>query len=124
MTIDRGGLRARGGHVAPGALLGLAAAALLPLFAGCTTTRPVKLLLEQPGIAVDCSGATLTWSHCYRKAGKICPYGYSVFKQTSKGGGHVAGGDFLTLVGDKAQHRRLLIQCYPRGGAPAAAAVG
>lgn len=98
---------------------------MLPLaFAGCTTTRPVKLLLDQPGLAVDCSGATLTWSHCFRKAGEICPHGYGIFKRTGKGGGRVVGGDFLTLVGDQAQHRRLLIQCYPPGGAPDAKAPG
>lgn len=105
-------------HLMFGALLALSIAALPTLLAGCTTSRPVKLLLEQPGLAVDCSGATLTWSHCYRKAGEICPHGYSVFKQTRKGSGRVVGGDFLTVVGDQAQHRRLLIQCYPPGGAP------
>ncbi len=103
-----------------GALLGLVVAALPAMLAGCTTTRPVTLLLDQPGLAVDCSGATLTWSHCYRKAGEDCPHGYSIFKQTGKGGSHVVGGDFLTMVGDQAQHRRLLIQCYPPGGAPEA----
>lgn len=121
MRTDARALAGRGAHLALGATLALALAALQALLAGCTTTRPVKLLLDQPGLAVDCSGATLTWSHCYRKAGEICPHGYSVFRQTNKGGGRVVGGDFLTLVGDKAQHRRLLIQCYPPGGAPAAA---
>lgn len=111
---------AHGAAVALGALAALAATALPALLGGCTTTRPVKLLLDQPGLAVDCSGASLSWMHCYRKAGEVCPYGYSIFKRTTKGGNHVVGGDFLTVVGDKPQHRRLLIQCYPPGGAPAA----
>lgn len=120
MRTDARALGGHGVHLVLGAALGLAMATLPTLLAGCTTTRPVKLLLDQPGLAVDCSGATLTWSHCYRKAGEICPHGYSIFRQTSKGDGHVVGGDFLTIVGDKADHRRLLIQCYPPGGAPAA----
>lgn len=101
----------------------LAAAALAacgPLLAGCTTAR--QIVLPVSGInsrvyIVDCSGASLTWSHCYRKAGEICPLGYATLENSYKHGDRVVAGDTLQLLGNSAQHRRMLIDCRAPGKA-------
>lgn len=97
---------ARAAPVAVLALWGL-------LLAGCTTARPTVPNDTVPRVyVVDCSGASLSWSHCYQKAGRVCPHGYKVTQKPYKhGSGRVVGGDFLQLLGNSAQHRRMLITC-------------
>ena len=82
------------------------------LLAGCTTAKPVVRDAVPRVYVVDCSGASLSWSHCYQKAGRVCPQGYKVTQKPYKhGGGRVVGGDFLQLLGNSAQHRKMLITC-------------
>lgn len=95
------------------ALVGAIAAIWLAAIAGCTTTRAHALPGGAAGVAIDCSGATLTWTHCFRQAGASCPQGYDIVQRSGKGGGHIVGGDLFQLVGDAADHRRLLIRCHP-----------
>lgn len=80
--------------------------------AGCATWKPAKPVAGQPqGYAIDCSGPSLSWAHCFQKAGRACPHGYAIAKRSERGGGHVVSGDFFDLVGDKVQHRRMEIRC-------------
>lgn len=107
-------LRIRFGVVArawPAVLAGAALAAAVLMVPGCATTRVKPLPDGQHGLVVDCSGASLTWSHCYRKAGEVCPLGYTIDKASRTGGGRLALGDVFVLVGAKPVHRRLLIDC-------------
>lgn len=100
---------------------GAISAALLVL-PGCTTTRPQKLPGGGAGLIVDCSGASLTWTHCFREAGEKCPHGYEIVKRGSKGGGgRLVSGDFLQVFGNKADHRKLLIRCKAADSADAPA---
>jgi hypothetical protein len=94
-------------------LLSLVLAACCVLPAACTTAKPIVPNDTVPRVyVVDCSGASLSWSHCYQKAGRVCPQGYKVTQKPYKhGGGRVVGGDFLQLLGNSAQHRRMLITC-------------
>lgn len=90
------------------------------LLAGCATWKPTKPVAGQPqGYAIDCSGPSLSWAHCFQKASRACPHGYAIGKRSEKGGGHIVSGDFFDLVGDKVQHRRMEIRC--RDAAAAAA---
>lgn len=98
----------------------------LPL-AACTTTK--EIVLPVSGInsrvyIVDCSGASLTWSHCYRKAGETCPLGYKVLDNSYKHGDGIVAGDVLQLAGNNALHRRMVIDCRAPGKADASAAPG
>lgn len=80
--------------------------------AGCATCKPTRVVAgQQPGYAIDCSGPSLSWAHCFQKAGRACPHGYAIGKRSEKGGGHIVSGDFFDLVGDKVQHRRMQIRC-------------
>lgn len=81
------------------------------LLAGCTTAKPVVVSNHPHAFAIDCSGASLTWSHCYQKAGKACPEGYIVAQKPYKHGERITAGDVLQLFGNSAAHRRMLIEC-------------
>lgn len=70
---------------------------------------------------VACSGANLSWSHCYRKAGRVCPHGYAIVQKPYKRDERIAAGDFLQLLGDSGNHRRMLIMCRIAGDTPATA---
>lgn len=90
------------------------------LLAACTTSR--QIVLPVSGInsrvfVIDCSGASLTWSHCYRKAGETCPLGYAILENSYKHGDRVVAGDTLQLIGNSAQRRRMLIDCRAPGKA-------
>lgn len=100
-------------------LLGLIMVGSGFLMASCTTWTSVVLPSGQQGFTVDCSGTNLTWSHCYRKAGKACPQGYDVSEKLDKHGGKVAVGDLYGMLGGSVVDRSMLIQCKP-GGAPGA----
>lgn len=103
------------------ALAVLATAALVAgclLASACSTSK--QIVLPVSGIdshvsIIDCSGASLTWSHCYRKAGETCPLGYKILENSYKHGDRVVTGDVLQLAGNSAQHRRMLIDCKAPG---------
>lgn len=103
-----------------GILLGLMVVIGGFLVASCTTWKPVVLPSGQQGFTVDCSGTNLTWSHCYRKAGRACPQGYDVAEKLDKHGGKVAAGDLYGLLGGSVVDRSMLIRCR-NGVAPATA---
>lgn len=86
---------------------------------GCATWKPTKPVAGQPpSYAIDCSGPSLSWAHCFQKAGRACPHGYAIATRSEHGGGHVVSGDFFDLVGDKVQHRRMLIRCKGAASTP------
>lgn len=87
------------------------AACMAAVLGGCTTAKPVIVSNHPHAFAIDCSGASLTWSHCYQKAGKACPEGYTVTQKPYKHNERIAAGDFLQLLGNSAAHRRMLIEC-------------
>lgn len=91
--------------------VGASLAAGSVLLAGCTTAKPVVVSNHPHAFAIDCSGASLTWSHCYQKAGKACPEGYIVAQKPYKHGERITAGDVLQLFGNSAAHRRMLIEC-------------
>lgn len=66
---------------------------------------------------VACSGANLSWSHCYRKAGRVCPHGYAIVQKPYKRDERIAAGDALQLLGASGNHRRMLIACRIAGDA-------
>lgn len=93
------------------ALAGVALASCGLLLSACTTTRAVVLPMNPHAWVIDCSGANLSWSHCYSEAGHVCPTGYKVTQKPWKHDEHVVAGDLLQFVGDSADHRRMLIEC-------------
>lgn len=109
------------------ALAVLAAFALVAcclLATACSTAKQVVLPVS--GInskvsIIDCSGASLTWSHCFRKAGETCPLGYTILENSYKHGDRIVAGDVLQLAGNSAQHRRMLIDCKAPGKPDASA---
>jgi hypothetical protein len=88
----------------------VAAAAGLSL-TSCTTWQPIVLPSGQQGYTVDCSGTNLSWSHCYRKAGRACPHGYDITQRMDAHGGKVVPGNLFGLLSGSVQDRSLLIQC-------------
>lgn len=102
----------------PGVLCGFALGIAGLALAACTTVRPASLPQAQHGYIVDCTGANLTWSHCYRKASVLCPRGYAIAQKSENDGGHIVAGDLYDLVGAKVRHRRLKIQCKGEGSEP------
>ena len=94
-----------------GLLTGAAFVLAVLLVSGCATTRVKALPNGQPGLLVDCSGDSLSWSHCYQKAGEVCPHGYAIIKRTDKHHGRFVAGDLFYLVGARPRHRELLIRC-------------
>lgn len=118
----------------PGVLVGLMVVIGGCLLASCTTWNQVVLPSGETGFTVDCSGTNLTWSHCFRKAGRACPQGYDVAEKLDKHGGKVAVGDLYGLLGGSVVDRSMLIHCKspgasgsspqiaPAGAAPAGAA--
>lgn len=103
----RGTVRRRARVLVYGAVLAAAGLGL----SSCATWKPQRLNNGQPGYRVDCSGPSLTWSHCYQKAGRACPHGYTIVEKSGKSRGHVVTGDLFNLAGDDVTHRRLLIHC-------------
>lgn len=97
-------------------LLGFALAAAGLALGGCATARPAERAAGEFGYVIDCSGASLSWSHCYRKAGETCPRGYAVVAKPYKHNERIVGGDFYQLVGAGANHRRMLIRCRNEPG--------
>lgn len=81
----------------------------------CTTSRAVVLPSGQQGFTVDCSGTNLSWSHCYRKAGRACPQGYDVTQRLDSHGNKLVPGDLYGVLGGSVQDRSLLIQCRDDG---------
>lgn len=77
----------------------------------CTTWKPVVLPSGQHGFTVDCSGTNLSWSHCYRKAGRACPHGYDITQKLDAHGSKLVPGDLYGVLGGSVQDRSLLIQC-------------
>lgn len=88
------------------------------LLSACTTAREVVLpitLIGQRAYSIDCSGANISWSHCYQKAGKVCPQGYLILQKPYQHGEHVVPGDVFQLAGASSDHRRMLIECRVPG---------
>jgi hypothetical protein len=94
-----------------GFVLGLAAVALGLSLGACTTSRQIVLPSGQQGFTVDCSGTNLSWSHCYRKASRVCGQGYVISHRISGRGNHPVVGDLFGLMGGSVSDRSLLIQC-------------
>ncbi len=94
-----------------GVVLGLVVALGSLSLGACTTSRQIVLPSGQTGYTVDCSGSNLSWSHCYRKAGRVCGRGYTVSQKSDNHGGHPVVGDLFGLVGGSVVDRSLLIQC-------------
>lgn len=101
---------------------GLAACSILA--AACSTTHAVMLPQTPHAFVISCSGANLSWSHCYRKAGQACPHGYSVVQKPYKHDERIAAGDALQLLGDSGNHRRMLIACRPASAPPTGGDIG
>lgn len=108
------------GVVAFACVLVLLGAAL----ASCATWKPAKLPGGQAGYTVDCSGPSLSWAHCFQRAGRACPHGYAIAKRSERGGSRIVSGDLFDLVGDKVQHRRMLIACKDGAAAAGVQAAG
>ncbi|HEU4856880.1 MAG TPA: hypothetical protein VFS86_06215 [Rhodanobacteraceae bacterium] len=108
------------GVVLAGCVLALAGAAL----ASCATWKPAKLPGGQAGYTIDCSGPSLSWAHCFQRAGRACPHGYTIAKRSERGGSRIVSGDLFDLVGDKVQHRRMLIGCKDGAVAAGVSAAG
>lgn len=85
----------------------------------CTTWKPVVLPSGQHGYTVDCSGTNLSWSHCYRKAGRACPHGYDITQRLDTHGAKLVPGNLYGVLGGGAQDRSLLIECRNDGATPA-----
>ena len=51
-----------------------------PLFA-CAMASEMVLPDGSPGFLVSCNGAALTIGDCYKKAGNLCPQGYTILGQ-------------------------------------------
>ncbi|WP_166365163.1 hypothetical protein [Pseudomonas akapageensis] len=46
---------------------------------GCATASPTVLKSGKEGLSIDCSGATMSWEQCYKKAEASCPqHGYRI----------------------------------------------
>lgn len=101
----------RGWRVTEFAIAGLVLAAACTLTTGCSSAHVKKMPDGRPGLAIDCSGASLSWAACYERAGMACPRGYRIEKQVKKAGNDFVSGDLLTLFGNKSLHRSLLIRC-------------
>lgn len=91
---------------------------------GCTTSNVVVLPSGQRGFTVDCSGTNLSWSHCYRKAGRACPKGYNITQKEDNHSGKPVPGNLYGVIGGSAHDRSLLIECRndnvrPREAMPA-----
>lgn len=82
----------------------------------CATSRPAERAAGEFGHVIDCSGANLSWSHCYRKAGETCTRGYAVIAKPYKRNQRIVAGDFYQLVGAGSNHRRMLIECRNEPG--------
>ncbi|TAN08258.1 MAG: hypothetical protein EPN38_03690 [Rhodanobacteraceae bacterium] len=105
-------------------VLGVFIALCAGLGASCTTVKPVQAASHPRTYVVDCSGASLSWSHCYLKAGRACPHGYTVKQKPYQHGERITAGDFLQLLGNSGSHRRMLIECKePASDAPDPAAI-
>lgn len=94
-----------------GFVLGLAVVLGSLMLGACTTSRQIVLPSGQPGYTVDCSGTNLSWSHCYRKASRVCDHGYVISQKINGHGGHPVVGDLFGLMGGSVSDRSLLIQC-------------
>lgn len=57
-----------------------AAAVLLLLLAGCTTTQEIRRPDGTVEYLIAC-GASLGWNICYEKANQICPAGYTTLSE-------------------------------------------
>lgn len=94
-----------------GFVLGLAVVGGGLSLGACTTSRPIVLPSGQQGYTVDCSGTNLSWSHCYRKASRLCGHGYTISQKTDNHGGHPVVGDLFGLMGGSVVDRGMLIEC-------------
>lgn len=94
-----------------GFMLGLVAVVVGLSLGGCTTSRQIVLPSGQAGYTVDCSGTNLSWSHCYRKASRVCARGYVISQKINGHGDHPVVGDLFGLVGGSVSDRSLLIRC-------------
>ena len=76
---------------------------LTPVFflVGCATQTAIYTEDGLPGYAIDCSGASLSWTGCYEEASKACGgKGYLIIQKDS---------DAAIVNGE--QTRSLVIQC-------------
>lgn len=85
--------------------------ALCGALGACTTRKGVVLPSGQQGYTVDCSGTNLSWSHCYHKAGKVCPKGYTVVVKSDNHGDRAGVGNLFGLMGGSVVDRTMLIRC-------------
>lgn len=76
---------------------------------GCAQIEPKQFVGPNKGVAytMECSGQGRTLDACYKKAGEVCPDGYTLIEQRSETAGFMPlGGMFVPLA---RQH--LAIEC-------------
>ena len=83
----------------------------ISLLVGCATASKIYLPSGEQGYSVTCSGAALTWGHCFEKAGELCgAKGYTVITRSDEQGSVVGGGQY-GVYGGSTINRNMLIRC-------------
>lgn len=77
--------------------------ALIALSA-CTKHAAIPSRDGRQAYLVECRGAALSWTDCYKKAAELCPAGYDV---TEKDSGHEAQGNLAFSQGTGGMHNEL-----------------
>lgn len=82
--------------------------ALLPLVASCAAIEPQKFSgpTGNTAYSMRCSGMGRTLDACYKKAGEVCPNGYTIIDRASGTVAVPVGGSIVA-----APQHNLAIEC-------------
>jgi hypothetical protein len=89
------------------------AALLFVTGSGCTTLRPVRMLIlpnGHSGAALYCDGSARRWTDCLSQAGPACGGPYKIISQNGEAvdASMFAGGVYMPL---KGVHREMVVEC-------------
>lgn len=81
---------------------------LIVVVTSCATSKRMMLPSGEQGYSVRCDGTALSWEHCFEKAAKLCPKGYSRGDQNQMSGvqQNFSNGSMYGTA-----QRNMLIQC-------------
>ena len=76
---------------------------------GCASVEPQQFVGPDGGTAysMKCSGMGRTLDACYKKAGEICPQGYSIVSASSSGSIIAPVGNMLVAI----DRQNLAVEC-------------
>jgi hypothetical protein len=82
---------------------------------GCATATTINGPDGQQAQLIECNGAMLTISSCFKKANDVCPAGYALLQNSESQGSPVTTFGAYGLYSASPTYRQIIVRCNSGG---------